>query len=229
MNTSLKHFLIIALAFLPPAFMAITWQSIPDIVPTHFGVNGPDVFGNKVALWLPTLELTLASLFAYFLLQYIHRIDPKRIKRAPSLIYDKLSIGLIIFLVAINFTIILMSTRGLALDKVLFSLIGLLFVFLGNIMYSLKPNYFAGIRIPWTLHSDYNWRLTHRFAGKLWFATGLLYTIISLFLPTTISAILIPILVGVFLVACPIVYSFVLFQQETKNPDIAKQDDEPTA
>lgn len=62
----------------------------------------------------------------------------------------------------------------------IFPLIGLLFVFLGNVMYSLKPNYFAGIRVPWTLDSDDNWKATHRVAGIVWFAGGLLFLICAL-------------------------------------------------
>ena len=36
-----------------------------------------------------------------------------------------------------------------------------------------------GIRLPWTLHSADNWNRTHRLAGVLWVAGGLLFIPVS--------------------------------------------------
>ena len=33
-------------------------------------------------------------------------------------------------------------------------------------MHSIKPNYFVGMRLPWTLESEANWRSTHQFASR---------------------------------------------------------------
>jgi uncharacterized membrane protein len=44
----------------------------------------------------------------------------------------------------------------------------LLFLVLGNYMSSMRPNYFVGIRTPWTLEDPEVWRRTHRLAAKLW-------------------------------------------------------------
>ena len=34
-------------------------------------------------------------------------------------------------------------------------------------------NYFCGIKTPWALADEENWRRTHRFAGPMWFWGGL--------------------------------------------------------
>ena len=60
---------------------------------------------------------------------------------------------------------------------------GLLFAFMGNLMHNIKPNYFAGVRTPWTLEDPDTWRATHRLAGKLWFGGGIFVTIAVLVLP----------------------------------------------
>ena len=60
-------------------------------------------------------------------------------------------------------------------------------IVLGNEMGRLKPNWFAGIRTPWTLSDPENWRRTHRFGGKVFFLAGLLIVVASLLLPPTIS------------------------------------------
>ncbi|MET3878137.1 SdpI family protein [Chitinophaga sp. OAE865] len=53
----------------------------------------------------------------------------------------------------------------------------LVFVFLavcGNLMYNVRPNYFFGIRTPWTLKNETVWRRTHRVGGVVLFIAGTL-------------------------------------------------------
>lgn len=45
--------------------------------------------------------------------------------------------------------------------------IGVLFVILGNYFKTIQPNYFIGIKTPWTLENETIWKETHRMAGKL--------------------------------------------------------------
>lgn len=42
--------------------------------------------------------------------------------------------------------------------------IGILFLFIGNELPKVKSNFFMGIRTPWALCSEENWRRTHRLA-----------------------------------------------------------------
>jgi uncharacterized membrane protein len=43
--------------------------------------------------------------------------------------------------------------------------LGILFIALGNVLPRVEPNWFVGIRTPWTLSSDTVWRRTHRTGG----------------------------------------------------------------
>ncbi len=56
------------------------------------------------------------------------------------------------------------------------------FVVLGNFLGNLRPNYFVGIRTPWTLENPETWRATHRLGGRLMFFGGLILLIAQLFL-----------------------------------------------
>jgi uncharacterized membrane protein len=53
---------------------------------------------------------------------------------------------------------------------------------LGNYLPNLRPNYFIGIRTPWTLENAETWRATHRLGGKLMFFGSLLLLVLDLFL-----------------------------------------------
>ena len=56
------------------------------------------------------------------------------------------------------------------------------FVVLGNYLGNLRPNYFVGIRTPWTLENPETWRATHRLGGRLMFFGALILLVAQLFL-----------------------------------------------
>jgi uncharacterized membrane protein len=66
-------------------------------------------------------------------------------------------------------------------------LVGLLFIFIGNLSPKFKPNYFVGIRTPWTLANEDVWKKTHRFGGKVFVITGLLLLLVPV-VPAAIQA-----------------------------------------
>jgi uncharacterized membrane protein len=204
------------IALLPAGYLALIWSSLPETVPVHFGPDmKPDRYGNKSQLWLVTGLLAAVSVGLYFLLNNLHRIDPKRKDSQASSTFGKLAVGLVVFMAALNLIIISSAQGAVEMQRFLFPLLGLMFAFIGNYMNHIKPNYFAGIRLPWTLSSDENWRRTHQLAGKLWFAGGILIAVISLLLP--IKAML-PIFIGIMvvLVLLPVYYSYKLFKQQVR-------------
>lgn len=205
---------VMMIALLPAGYLALNWNNLPETVPVHFGPDmQPDKFGNKAELWLITGLLAVVSIGLYFLLNNLHRIDPKRKGSQPSPTFSKLATGLVVFLAALN-TIIIASAKGASnMQHFLFPLLGLLFAFIGNYMNNIKPNYFAGIRLPWTLSSDENWRRTHQLAGKLWFAGGILLIIAGLLLPSSAMWIVF-IAVMIVMIFIPAVYSYRLFKQQ---------------
>lgn len=205
---------VVLVALLPVAFLALTWSSLPQTVALHFGADfKPDRMGSKNELWTLTLVLAFVSVGLYFLLTNLYRFDPKQKGTgSATLTFTRLATGLVVFLAALN-TIIILSAKGTAaLQNFLFPLLGLLFAFIGNYMHNIRPNYFAGLRLPWTLSNDENWRRTHQLAGKLWFGGGLLIAVLSLFLP---NRVMLPLFFGVIavLTLVPAFYSYRFFKQ----------------
>ncbi len=202
--------LLIALA--PGVYLAIIWNEVPQTVPLHFDHEmKPDRFGNKSELWLVSGIIFAVSVFLFLLLKNIHRIDPKR-KDLPSSGFSRLAFGMVVFMSTLSFLILLSATSGNNfMENLLFPFMGLLFAFLGNYMVNIKPNYFAGIRLPWTLSDDENWKRTHRLAGKLWFWGGMSLAIISLLIPYKFAA---PLFIAtmVILTLIPAIYSYRIFK-----------------
>jgi len=87
---------------------------------------------------------------------------------------------------------------------------GILFMLIGNYMPKCTRNYTIGIKIPWTLDSEENWNATHRFAGRVWLAGGLLL------IPFAFLKAAVPAMLGILLVItlAPIVYSWRFHRKE---------------
>ena len=69
-NSSLISTLIIVAALgTPLVYLAAIYQSLPQIVPTHFNIEGKaDGFGEKSTLLFTTILLNAVGLGTYFLL-----------------------------------------------------------------------------------------------------------------------------------------------------------------
>ena len=66
----------------------------------------------------------------------------------------------------------------------------LLLAVVGNYLSTLRPNYFAGIRTPWTLESPATWRATHRLGGRLTFYGSILLLLLQFFVSQSTFGIL---------------------------------------
>lgn len=200
----------------PVIYLVIIWRNLPDRLALHFNLQGnPDRWGNKTELWGSAALMIVVTAGTYLLLTNIHRIDPKRYAKEMQDKYNKIAFTVVIFLSVVHFFVIYSSSKGEIgfPPGVIFAAVSLLFAFLGNYMYNIKPNYFVGIRVPWTLESEENWRKTHNLAGRLWFVAGIIMAILTLILPPAVG--LVVFLAGIFiLVVIPVVYSYKTFVKE---------------
>jgi uncharacterized membrane protein len=200
----------------PLVYLAIVWNRIPETVALHFDLQGkPDRFGSKKELIGLAAILTAMNLFCYFLLTNIYRIDPKKHAAENRERLRRIAFAVVVFISAILFMIIHSSMIGdieISMGFI-FSGVGLLFAVIGNYMSNMKPNYFAGFRLPWTLEDEDNWKRTHAIAGKLWFGGGLLLAIVCLFTPP-VASIVIFFSVTMIMVIIPLVVSYRIYKRK---------------
>ncbi len=214
----MKPLALTLVSLLPLGYLALVWPTVPETVPTHFDVHfSPDAWSPRSALWGIGLLMAGAAMLTWFLLRHIDKIDPKRADAGRSSLFEKLAPGLVFFLTAINFLCLLAATGYQHwLPYTLLPLLGLLFAFIGNCMHSIRPNYFAGFRLPWTLSSDDNWRRTHQLGSKLWFWGGLVMAAGSLFLKGTGLLAFVFTIIGI-MILIPAIYSFWYFRRTKMN------------
>ena len=182
---SLVDLVVLIIGLLPIGYLIYMYPTMPAIVPTHFGINGkPDSFDPKSQLVIIECVLIGISFLVYLLMKFMSAIDPKRYAEFNQSRYNKLGVVIVIFCAIIAVVITCgASQKSFNVGNLIFALAGLLFIFMGNLMYNIKPSYFVGIRTPWTLESPDNWRATHHLAGKLFVAGGIIITIAKLVLP----------------------------------------------
>ena len=167
----------LALVLLMFALSAWAWPAVPERVPTHWGLDGrPDDWGSRAAGLLIT---PLVGVGLYLLFLVLPRLDPGRANyerfAGPYLTFRLATLGF----VAAMHVATLAVYFGRAPSPVLFAmpLGGVALIVAGNMMGKIRPNWFFGVRTPWTLSSKHSWNRTHRAAGWVLIAGGLLFVI----------------------------------------------------
>jgi uncharacterized membrane protein len=201
---------------IPAAYLSIIWQSLPERVPMHYNLNGEvDRIGSKSELIFLVLVITGVNIGTYLLLVNIHRIDTKKYVQENKDRMFRIGFIVSVFISAILCVLLYNTANEISklLPGIIFSAVGLLLSFTGNYMYNIKPNYYAGFRMPWTLKNEENWRKTHHLGGKLWFIGGLVIAIVCLFLPFRVAFIFFLSIITIMTII-PLVYSYRLHKQQ---------------
>jgi uncharacterized membrane protein len=95
----------------------------------------------------------------------------------------------------------------------LYGSMGALFAIFGNYFQTVRPNYFIGIRTPWTLENEQVWKKTHRLGGRLWIAGGVLIAIFAFFINNKQMFFIIFGLILFIMIIVPIVFSYTEFRK----------------
>jgi uncharacterized membrane protein len=208
-TTPVSHYIVPLLILLPAVYAATLYRSLPAIIPTHFDLAGnPDGYGSKNTIWLLPMVLGLASATVYLLVRNLPRIAPKKAAGNNPELFKKLSVVMVCFMCAISLVLVYAISHGtINITKMLLPLIGLLFLVIGNYLHSIKPNYFAGFRVPWTLNNEDTWRKTHQLASKYWVGGGFLIAVTALLLPVRAGLISSGVILLIMLFV-PLVYSY---------------------
>ena len=204
--------LAIALVLVMTAVMTlIAYPHMPDPVPSHWNAAGT-VDGELPKFWglviVPTLMIGLTALFTV-----LPRIDPLR-KNYEKFrnYYEGFILVFAAFLFFIQLQIILWG-RGIYMSPnlALPILMGFLFIYIGFLMEHTEPNWFVGIRTPWTLSSETVWKKTHQRAGVLFKLAGAVSFIGIL---AGIYAWLFILVPAIAVAVYTVVYSYVEFRRE---------------
>lgn len=229
----IRRGLVMSLPFLAAIWImsVLVWTQVEpgQQFPVHWGMDGqPDRYGGvfEAFFFIPSLLTGLVALFCVLPL-----IDPRgQNLRRSSTAYLSTWIAVLALMTVIHGTVLLTATGRLANDgaDVVLPLtgggIGILLMIVGNVLGKARPNWFFGIRTPWTLSSDLSWDKTHRLTGKLMVLGGLAMTAGVFLLPPEYAVVvilagsLIPAVIGV-------VYSFLVWKSDPTRETVSPSDE----
>ena len=209
-----KKLIITSIIILVPIIIGlILWNKLPDKIPTHWNAAGEvDGWSSKAfaVFGLP------GFLFAvHWLCLLASSADPKKQNiegKVLNIVIWTCPVISVLGAVLMYGTALGMEFR---VEKIIPSLVGVVFIVVGNYLPKCKQSYTMGIKLPWTLNDEENWNRTHRLGGKLWVACGVVI-ILSMFLPNKF-------MVAIFLsvvataVFVPTVYSYLIFREKEKR------------
>ena len=175
------------LALAPLILVAALYARLPDQVPLHWGIDGAvNRYGSKSELWL----LAALGPGTALLLQFLPRLDPKKRNYEKfHTYYEATALVVEAFMAVVTGVMLVEAVRPgtVSMGRVISALVGLLFLFLGNLMGKVKPNFFMGIRTPWTISDPDVWNRAHRLGGGLFFLTGLVTVVSAILLPEPVT------------------------------------------
>jgi uncharacterized membrane protein len=209
----------LAVAALIVAAVALSlalYPRLPARVPTHWNLAGqidndaPKAIGAFIA---PAIMLVMAGIFAVLPAISPAGFDIERKSRA----YRAILLAILLFLLAIHVQVLLAALNvSRPIDTVVPLITGALFVVLGNYLPKMRRNFFIGIRTPWTLADEDVWFRTHRFAGPIFVACGVLLMAVGPFLRGAATEYF---LIAVAAVAslASVIYSYAIYRRPDKG------------
>lgn len=207
-NMTFADFVYWGMTLVPFVITLAFYSRLPEQVPTHWNSAG-EINGYSSRLMagfgIPGFMLLMAVL-----VNVAYWADPKRANIARSKELRQITRWFIVILAILVQSITMLAGVGVELNVGLLTSvpIAVLFVALGNYLPKCRQNYTMGIKLPWTLADEDNWNRTHRLAGYVWTAGGLLMLISGLM---GLSGLYFSIVVVIVLI--PTVYSFILFKK----------------
>ena len=206
---------LLIIVALPLIYLASIWNRLPRKIPVHWNMHGEiDRWGNKNELLFIVLMLPV---FTYVLFLVIPKIDPKGQLEKMGKKYQNLKFLLTGLMSALAMFIIYSAQTQSLLNAGFFVfLLGILYVVAGNYFKTLQPNYFIGIRTPWTLENQKVWKKTHQLAGKLWFGGGILIILSNFVFNNRINFIVL-MAISILIILIPVVYSYHTFKEITRQ------------
>jgi uncharacterized membrane protein len=193
-------------------------DSMPEQVPTHWGIKGEPNQWTPRDKMLPLLLLLPGAMAMLVVLTVaLPKVSPKgfTIDRFSITYYYLMAV--VVALMGFMHFAITMSYLNSGIKTVQWMLAGmsLFFAAIGNVMGKVKRNFWMGVRTPWTLADERVWNQTHRLTGWLWAPFGLVSSVALIVVPSNIFEVAIYVWIGLLcaIVLVPVVYSLVLYKR----------------
>jgi uncharacterized membrane protein len=192
-------------------FSGYFYPKLPSWMASHWNARGQvdDYMSKNICLFM----IPVSSVFVALLFAGLSRVDPLQKNFQWFRVFNDTFLFLLLaFLFAVQVFIIAwnlgIKIRTAFLMPVLLSI---LFFGLGCIMGKVGPNWFLGIRTPWTLGNERVWRKTHLWSAILFKLAAAMMLFGGMMVYHPVLFVVVPILLAVLI---SVFLSYVFYRQE---------------
>lgn len=183
-----KKIAFYGLMYLPLISALFALQLLPEQIPAHYGLN------NQVTRWGSKYEALIVpivtAILGYFFLG-IAKTAAKHEENGNNNENVCIVAGiatLIIFNVMTGYTLYTgfnkvenLSFNKFDINQLLFGILGIAMIIIGNIMQKLRMNAAAGLKTKWSMKNETTWKKSQRFGGISYIIGGAVIVVICLF------------------------------------------------
>lgn len=198
---------------LPMLAGLMLWTRLPERMPIHWNAAGELDGWTGKAFAVFAIPGFLAAIHLFCVL--CTSLDPKVKGQTKKVLGMVFWICPVMSVLAGALTYSAALGAEVSVELVVPCFVGLLFVIFGNYLPKCRRNYTIGIKVMWALEDEANWNATHRFAGKVWVAGGVLVILLSFF-PLR-SFIWVYLTLTVLMAVLPMGYSYIYYRRHGKT------------
>lgn len=184
----MKKIMFYGLMFLPLISTLIALQFLPEQIPAHYGFN------NQVTRWGSKYEALIVpivtAMLGYFFLG-IAKVAAKHEENGNNNENVCIVAGivtLIIFNAMTGYALYAgfskienLSSNKIDVTQLLFGILGIAMIIIGNIMPKLRMNAVIGLKTKWSMKNETTWKKSQRFGGISYIIGGVVIVITCFF------------------------------------------------
>lgn len=185
------------------------YSRLPDMLPIHWNIRGEvDGWASKqiAVLIMPCANLVILGMMVGLPAISSHKFRIETFQKTFNYI-------MLVIVAMMSYIHLITLLAGLnpafPMIRVLIGGIFLFLALMGNVLGKTRRNPWMGVRTPWTMANDRVWDGTHRLAGRLMVAVGVIGGVLAV---AGVSPIVCFVLLTVS-VLYPVFYSYVLYKQ----------------
>lgn len=183
-----KKIILYCLMVLPLAVVLIALQFLPDQIPAHYDLN------NQVTRWGSKYETLIFPafiiLFGFFMLG-MAKISTKQegTGRNNENVCIVAGITVLILFNAMTGYFLYtdfnkvenLSSVVLDINQLVFGILGISMIMIGNVMPKVRMNSIIGLRTSWSMKNETTWKKSQRFGGISFIVSGIVIVVICVF------------------------------------------------
>lgn len=182
-----KKIILFVLMFLPLGLCLIALPFLPEQIPAHYGFNNQvDRWGSKYEVLIFPLITILFGIIMLIAAWYASKKEEngknnENICFITGICCLALFNAMAAYFLYTDFNQVQnLSSTAIDINQLIFAIIGIFMIIIGNTMPKTRLNSIIGLRTKWSMKNETVWKKSQRFGGISFIAAGIIIFVISL-------------------------------------------------